>query len=373
MAKGSVIIEQAFFELLKGGLWGKDVRLSQLGSIDYIEIYKMAEGQTVLGLITAGLEKVSDAHLKKENVLLFIGNALQLEQSNLAMNNFIAAMTNRLHEAGIHTVLVKGQGIAQCYERPLWRACGDVDFLLDSLNYEKAKSFFIPIASNIDKEDKHEIHLGMTISSWVVELHGSMRSCCLPKMDKIIDEVQLDMFRNNEYRIWHLDTTEVLLPNPDNDVFFVFTHILKHFFKGELGLRQLCDWCRLLWTFKDELDLELLKRRLIDAGIMTEWKVFAAFSVDYLGMPDNMMPFYVSDSKWGEKAKRVKFFIMGTGNFGHNRDNSHLSIKVPFIRKSIIAWKHFIDSIRIFPVFPLDSIWSYLFFLSNGISGMIKK
>ena len=64
----------------------------------------------------------------------------------------------------------------------------------------------------------------------------------------------------------------------------MFTHILQHFYKGGIGLRQICDWCRLLWMYRTELDLAKLEGRLRRAGLMTAWKAFGAFSVEYLGM-----------------------------------------------------------------------------------------
>ena len=51
--------------------------------------------------------------------------------------------------------------MAQCYERPLWRSCGDVDFFLDDENYEKAKGFLKPLAASVEEEYVREKHLGM--------------------------------------------------------------------------------------------------------------------------------------------------------------------------------------------------------------------
>ena len=46
--------QQAFFELLRAGLWEKEAQLSQYKDIDYSAIMKMAEEQSLLGIITAG-------------------------------------------------------------------------------------------------------------------------------------------------------------------------------------------------------------------------------------------------------------------------------------------------------------------------------
>ena len=86
----------------------------------------------------------------------------------------------------------------------------------------------------------------------------------------------------------------LFLPSPDNDVFFLFTHFIKHFYKEGMNLRQICDWCRLLWTFKDSLNRGLLEKRIRKVGLMSEWKAFAALAVDSFGMPAETMPMYDS-------------------------------------------------------------------------------
>ena len=120
---------QAFLALVRAGLWEKDVQLSSYGDIDFKEVYRLAEEQSVVGLVAAGIEHIVDIKIPKEDALQFVGQSLQLEQQNTAMNHFIGVIVDKMRAAGIYTLLVKGQGIAQCYERPLWRSCGDVDFL----------------------------------------------------------------------------------------------------------------------------------------------------------------------------------------------------------------------------------------------------
>lgn len=92
------------------------------------------------------------------------------------MSSFIATLLEKINSEGIYSLLVKGQGIAQCYERPLWRASGDIDLFLDRENYYKAKNFLAPLAKSVEEENPANLHLGMTINTWVVELHGTLRS-----------------------------------------------------------------------------------------------------------------------------------------------------------------------------------------------------
>ena len=161
-------------DLIRAGLWGTEARLSNYGDLDYSSVMQLAEEQSVVGLVTAGLERVGDVKIPQQWSLLFIGSTLHLEQRNRAMNEFVASLVGKMRTAGIYTLLVKGQGIAQGYEKPLWRACGDVDLFLSEDNYAKAKEMLVPLASSVEKEYEREKHLGMTINGWVVELHGRL-------------------------------------------------------------------------------------------------------------------------------------------------------------------------------------------------------
>ena len=163
----------AFFSLLRAGLWeDAGLPLTAYGlpesgdEVDWRKVLDLAEEQSVVGLLAAGIEHVTDGRPAKKDVLQFIGRTVQLEQRNQAMNYFIGVLVEKMREAGIYTLLVKGQGVGQCYERPLWRACGDVDFFLDDENYGRAKAFLKPLAASVEEEYVREKHLGMTIDPW---------------------------------------------------------------------------------------------------------------------------------------------------------------------------------------------------------------
>lgn len=361
----------AFLTLVRAGLWGEEARLLPFGNVDYDEVMRFAEEQSVIGLVAAGLEHVADTKISKEDVLQFVGQTLQLEQRNIAMNQFIANLINQLRKAGIYTFLLKGQEVAQCYERPLWRACGDVDLYLSDDNYEKSKSFLTPLASGIEKEYAREKHLGMTIDGFVVELHGRLYCGLSSRVERELDSVHQDTFFGGSVRSWDNKGVQVFLLKEENDVFYVFTHILQHFYKEGVGLRQVCDWCRLLWQYRDKLDLRQLEERIKRAGLMTAWKAFAAFGVDYLGMPVEAMPFYSPDKKWKQKANMICRFIMEVGNFGHNRDVSY--IKYPYlVRKFFSMSRRIGDLVKHVRIFPLDSLKFFPRIMWNGMRSAVR-
>ena len=368
--------QEVFFALLRAGLWGDQRPVSgskfQVPSeVDWEKVYQLAQEQSVPGLVLAGLEH-SDVKPPKVLLLQWIGEVQVIEQRNKKMNAFVAELINKLRCADIYALLVKGQGIAQCYEKPLWRSSGDVDLLLCEDNYEKAKSFLLPFATSYDVEEKYGKHIGLTLDGWSVELHGTQHSELSNRIDRVIDEVQNDVFCGGNVRSWDNSGTIVFLPAPDNDVIFIFTHFIKHYFKEGVGLRQVCDWCRLLHTYKDSLNQGLLEKRIKKVSLMSEWKAFAALAVDYLGMPIDAMPLYSEEAKWKRKAKNICDYILEVGNFGHNRDMSYFG-KYPYvIRKCISFWKRTGYLLRHASVFPWDSVRFFSGLVLNGVRSALR-
>lgn len=59
----------------------------------------MAQEQSVVGLVAAGMEHVLDVKVPKEEVLQFVGQTLQLELRNTSMNSFIGELVDKMpHE-----------------------------------------------------------------------------------------------------------------------------------------------------------------------------------------------------------------------------------------------------------------------------------
>jgi hypothetical protein len=362
-----------FIDLLRGGLWEQEVRLEGYDEIDFSKVYQIAEEQSVTGIIAAGLDYVRGIKVPKEDALIFVGAALQLEQRNKAMNSFIEGLIERLREAGVYTLLLKGQGIAQCYERPLWRAAGDVDLFLNNENYPIARKYLLSIASTFEEEKSYTKHLALTIDPWLVELHGSLRSDLWKSVDNELDCVLKSIFYEGNVRSWMNGKTQVFMPRADEDVFYVFTHILQHFFTEGIGLRQICDWCRLLWTYRDNLIISLLEKRLKRAGILTEWRSFAALAVCLLGMPEEAMPLYSPSKKWEKKSNRILQIILETGNFGQNKDKSYYRKYPFFVYKLISLWRNTKKSVRHAAIFPMDSLRVWFRMIYRGVEAVKKE
>lgn len=358
---------QAFFALLQAGLWGggnPDMRID--GTTDWEEVYRLATEQSVLGLILARLEH-SDVKPPQMLLLQWIGEVQMTEQRNKEMNTYIAELIENLRDSDIYAILVKGQGVALCYEKPLWRCSGDIDLLLSNDNYLKAKKTLIPIASEVANEDKATKHQALVINGFDVELHGKMPFSLSKRVEDGIDEVLNDLFYRGKVKSWDCNGTKVFLPSPDNDVILVFTHFLHHFFIEGVGLRQICDWCRLLYTYRDSLNYELLESRIKAMGLMSEWKAFYNLTSRYLGMPDLDSELTIHDSRFDKKADRIMELVLESGNFGHNKDLSYRTRYSGITYIIVAAWRRLKDFSSLIPVFPLDAPRFYVTYVMGKV------
>lgn len=219
--------QDIFFLLLKSGLWENEDKIVSCGQINYRDVFNLASEQSVIGIVTAGLEHAKLSDIPKDDLMLFIGATFQIETRNKELNDFISEITKKMVASNISFIIVKGQGIAQCYERPLWRASGDVDFLFDEINFLKARDFFRPLVVSYDPDDDKCRHLSGTVEEWEIELHGNQRILLSSKIDKVIDSIQKEASVNKDFRNWKNAQSTIFLPNPNDDIIFVFTHFLK--------------------------------------------------------------------------------------------------------------------------------------------------
>lgn len=372
--------EKVFLELVKAGLWedlefkDKSLKFKDSGSVDWNAVLLLAREQSVVGLLAAGLEYVKDVQVPHGWAFQVVRKALSLEQKNRNKNVFVNELTGELEGEGIRAVMVKGQGLAQCYKRPLWRASGDIDLYMDEDDFQKAKKFFRPRVDKFDPDDSYAKHINMTCKGWVVEIHANQYSGLSARTDRVLDEVHRDIFYSGGVRTWDNGGKMITLPSADNDAILVFTHFFHHFYNGGIGLRQICDWCRLLYTYRESLDYELLESRIRKAGLMTEWKAFGALAIEYLGYPKDSMPLLNGNANVNanlkKKAGQIMEFIMEVGNFGHNRDTSYYG-KYPFVvRKAISFGIRMKDVMRHARIFPTDSLRFMLNMMRHSFSAV---
>ena len=324
---------------------------------DLLKAIRIARTQAVLGLVSnevLGNEKLSNLLREEDKAKLkyFVMNNMSVSQM---LNNTLVSIVLELRKHGIEPVLLKGQGIAKYYPIPALRQCGDIDIYVGQENFAKACEVIGAMSSPEDHQgDIPSLkHFHTRIGSAFIEIHRYTDVYFQRWRDRFYQKVS-DHGMNSDLVPLDFGGVSVMSPSVDFNVFFIFNHFWHHFIADGVGLRQLCDWTRLLHECYGKIDLEYLSNVLHGMGLMKEWKVFACIAVDTLGLQAEEMPFY--DVRYKKLAYKVLDLIMIEGNFGKENLRGHNRPKGYLTGKLYSFSKRFKRNLRVLRLFPMEGL-----------------
>ena len=310
-------MEKYLFELLRSELWGTELSFSQLSHTEFEELMEMAGEQTVTGLVGDCLIK-NNIKLEREDALGLYAKMKAIEKANARVNENLVSFVNFMERKGIDYIIVKGQVAGSFYPNPDARMSGDVDLYFVGENYEKIKSLVEQrLGKQLSKLSDGK-HVEFEVNGVIFELHDKLSRLATRKhqayWDQMIDNAILegtDTVMINGKEIKTLSATY--------NAMYIFVHLFYHMTASGVGLRQLCDWARVLHNpnlnDNHNVDANRLEEILEELGYFKAYKAMGAFLVEYLGLPEEQFPFVLTekDRKWVETIKKN---ILKRGNFG---------------------------------------------------------
>lgn len=357
--------EQAFLELLKAGLWGKEVREGDFldKDIDWEQVVELAREQTVVGIVGEAMSQLPRGVMPRPLYLQVLKEVMEIEEENKRMNGLIPILFRTLDQLGVQSWLLKGQGVAQCYENPMRRMSGDIDVLFPYVaDYEKSREDFL---RHLKPEDVHnDNHQTKTLEfdykSIYIELHG-----------QIVAEVNRRSERNfktfmSECRVEKSDIWNgATLPPSRFDAVFIFMHMVRHYFGGGIGLRQVSDWMRYVHVHHKDIHEEKLKEDLQKTGLFKLWQAFGCMAVECLGCPKESMFFY--SSGFTKQGRRLLKYILESGNFGYYDERTKSDSRYYLVRRFVAFWGHLQMKLRNLMMFPEESVYGIPSFIVDGL------
>lgn len=349
------LIDRQFFALLRSGLWNEvPDRELFADAVDWEGLYRLSVEQTVVGLVTDGINLLPKDLLPKEPERLdpFLSDMMATAQRNQKLDAFVPILFKALQ--GIPVVLVKGQSLAQDYPEPARRQPGDIDLLLPPGRYDEAKAILLPKATKVLPEEPAIWHQGMMYRSIEVELHGSIGTLISRKLDRKLAVLLEEQFDGRPLSSVPIGGAEIPVPEATFNAVYTFVHFLHHYWSGGVGLRQIVDWTVFVSVHKRDIHPVLLEVILKDLGLLRLWKVFTGFAQEFLSCPVEKLPLAAApDSR---RNGRIWRYIRRCGNFGKNTDRTRK--QEPYlVRKFHSFWRLVVsDRLRHFPVFPSESV-----------------
>ncbi len=255
-------MEKELFALLRLGLGNTTAEQENLSdfillpSAQWARIGVIAQEQGVLGVMLDGIDRLESTgygatrELSKEQKLEWIGNVLNsYEASNQHQMVVIEELQNKWAEAGLRTMVMKGQAMGTYYPNPKHRAPGDIDcYLFDG--YAKGNETAKVWADKVDEGwYKHSV---ISYKGETIENHQYFVHTREGKKSKLLNQVLVDALKVKDFD--RLSETDALLPPPMFNALFLTYHALAHFLEEGLRLKQILDWAMFLKRDADKVD-----------------------------------------------------------------------------------------------------------------------
>lgn len=289
---GSATERRAMLSLLRFALWGDVEQAGHWPECDWGHVLTLAERQLVHALVAKAVVRLSEyGELKAVDEHLMercLATQFATMKKNLQLNGVLAEVVQLLQNDGQQPMLIKGQGVAQCYPIPELRMPGDIDLYIGDVDL--AASLLRQHYPDADFSDAHPRHAVLELRGVDVELHRYL----LDKTSESVFESLQRLIKEEESRreMVTIGSTRVLTPSPLLHAVFLFCHFRLHFMNDGIGLRQLCDWALYLHRYHDAIDEQRLRSWLAESGLTRNWQCFGDVVVSHLGLPATEFPCY---------------------------------------------------------------------------------
>lgn len=361
-----------FLELMRAGLWGvaADPDNFKPDSTDWRAVLRIAKEQTMMVVVTDGIETLpKELWPQKEVMMKLAMMRVKTSQAHQLLNSTIAQIVAALEAEGVHSVLLKGQGIAQNYRRPESRTCGDIDLYTGLGGYTRAYEIIEALHEGRPHKEAAECthHLHTDLNGVEVEIHRQTSFLHGKRMDANFQEwskQSLDeLFGSEALEMWDNGGTAVALAPATYNAFFILHHAVRHMTTEGVGFRQICDWVMLLHRCHSQVEVQLLSRKLKELRMERIWAEFGRLAVNYLGLPADELPLAPANLAPTRRTHKLLQHIFISGNFGrfdaNGRDHSQVPYLVRKWRSFTFQSKRLVKLFRLFPGYATAYMWHW--------------
>ncbi len=318
--------EYILLNLVRSSLWGTplDYRGRSMNRLQYKDLMELAEEQTVVGLVAAGL-MTSGVKLDADDVPVMYAQQQVIRRKNAELDEAVVALCQNMSQAGIRIVVMKGQTLAALYPDAGLRQSGDIDFYCHPDDWDKAIAL---IRDTWHKEISDYLsvkHVEFDIDGIQYEMHCMLTNFARPRHQRYWDEVVVPSIWDNPSAV-RINGYEVPRLYATCNVLYTFVHIFYHLILEGIGLRQFIDLAMLLTSLQgrgedemrdDVLDVALLEKHLEGLGLKKAFMAVGAVLTEHLGMSQEVLPFALTDED-KERGEELLENVLERGNFGHN-------------------------------------------------------
>ena len=277
----------------------------------------------------------SDIGILQSEKCAYIRKKLSQSLANNAKIDFEhVRICNIMQKADIPCTILKGFASALYYSDALMRSMGDVDFLVDTDNFETANEILMQngYVTSGKNHDVHDIYLGKICRC---EMHfqpsGIPHGKAGVKVRKYLDDI------SEKAETVQTELGAITVPCTFHHGLIILLHMCHHLTGDGLGLRHLCDWAVFINSLGEKKFLETFEKTFKDIGLWEFAKTMTFISCKYLGL---------KGMQWAQSADEkladyILIDIIIGGNFGQkNADRSHESLLISSKNEKKVSMLH---------------------------------
>lgn len=222
-----------------------------------------------------------------------------------------------LKGAGISSVEMKGEALAQYYPNPNRRVCSDIDIYLGD-NYKKSLEVFDSNKILYKKDSPRHDHV--FIENIIVENHLILSEFRIRKTDLKIEEILQEQARES---LNSASEGENVFPTDNFNAIFLPWHSSAHFMFENIPLRQIVDWAIFLIKRGDFIDEELYRKcSQYSSGRVAD--IITTIAIKQMGFDSKMFPDFIVKSSQSIDTKltdRVYEYIISPNRIKESSSN----------------------------------------------------
>lgn len=287
------------FEILRVALWGGDTQDKTVPGEVRSELQEQAvEGLTVLALN-------DESQLKYRQVAQFVWMAAAQTETIKLLEN-----------AHIPVIVLKGTASGIYYPEPYLRTYGDIDLMVQPLNYDAAIDL-MRRHGYTQQGERGQSNTALWKGEFLFELHqypAGMEDVpegkfMLPFMQAGFSDIQTAIIEKP-------NCVFPMLPWQQNGLELIW-HFRVHLYNG-IGLRHAIDWMMFVHRCLDDEAFASYKEVLEKSGLLVLAKTVTRMCQLYLGLEETIT--WCCDVR-DDLCADLMDFILDQGNFGHKRQD----------------------------------------------------
>ncbi|MBO4679613.1 MAG: nucleotidyltransferase family protein [Lachnospiraceae bacterium] len=248
---------------------------------DWDSVVKMATETGMIGIVFKRLKELSlDDEYLKSVVSSFGTVVLRRGIAEIKKKECLKKVVSAARVENVPIAVFKGVVISELYPESAMRFSSDSDFYIDESERNRMVEVLLKLGYLFDKEDSNDDVIKYYLSNQhYIELHSKLWSYHRGAKVRILEKMKLtDKRRHGVY-----DGVECDIIDYGEQMVFLMFHLCKHLICEHASIRFLSDIMLFFYAHYDEMDLELLKNRLLSLDYWSFFSLLYEISVRYLG------------------------------------------------------------------------------------------